>query len=267
MVLTVAIGVSLYFGSTTRPRGYIRLQRSIKFQGLVLAVSSIIPLLIMIFGFSYLIAFLGFTFYTSFLIHTFTNVEKEKSQDLELSLSNVKDHVDSDSESEEEIDKSSILIGRGIFYLFLGGFLIMIFSEPFIVSISEIAISMKINPTLLAFFLAPVASEMPEILESISLSLKGNSNNINIAISNLIGGTITKTTLLMAVFSIFGIWKNISWESPNYTINLMMMIICSIFVGLVSYLAPKQSKIHSLLLFALFFSTCFIQYFFNSNFV
>jgi Ca2+/Na+ antiporter len=56
-----------------------------------------------------------------------------------------------------------------------------------------------VNAILLAFFLAPIASEMPEILESISLSRKGNTQNINIAYSNLIGGTITKTTLLLGV--------------------------------------------------------------------
>lgn len=43
------------------------------------------------------------------------------------------------------------------------------------------------------------ASEMPEILESISLSRKGRSQSINIAFSNLVGGTITKTTLLCGV--------------------------------------------------------------------
>jgi Ca2+/Na+ antiporter len=56
-----------------------------------------------------------------------------------------------------------------------------------------------VNAILLAFFLAPIASEMPEILESISLSRKGNTQNINIAYSNLVGGTITKTTLLLGV--------------------------------------------------------------------
>jgi Ca2+/Na+ antiporter len=41
---------------------------------------------------------------------------------------------------------------------------------------------------------------MPEILESISLSRKGKIQNINIAVSNLMGGTITKTTLLCGVW-------------------------------------------------------------------
>lgn len=57
------------------------------------------------------------------------------------------------------------------------------------------------SPTLLAFFLAPIASEAPEILESISLSRKGNPQSINVAFSNLVGGTLSKTTLLCAVLS------------------------------------------------------------------
>lgn len=75
----------------------------------------------------------------------------------------------------------------------------MMFSSPFIDSVVNAASYLQVNPILLAFFLAPIASEAPEILESISLSRKGNSQNINIAYSNLIGGTITKTSLLCGV--------------------------------------------------------------------
>ncbi len=57
----------------------------------------------------------------------------------------------------------------------------------------------QVSPTLLAFFLAPIASEAPEILESISLSRKGHPQSINVAFSNLVGGTLSKTTLLCAV--------------------------------------------------------------------
>ena len=87
-------------------------------------------------------------------------------------------------------------------YLLAGGILIVIFSTPFISSVVEIATYWSLTPMLLAFFLAPVASEMPEILESISLSRKGNMQNINIAFSNMVGGTITKTTLLCSVSSL-----------------------------------------------------------------
>ena len=100
---------------------------------------------------------------------------------------------DDDDDEEEE----SVL--KGALYLLAGGILIVLFSSPFITSVVEVATFWNFSPTLLAFFLAPVASEAPEILESISLSRKGNVQNINIAISNMVGGTITKTTLLCGV--------------------------------------------------------------------
>ena len=90
-------------------------------------------------------------------------------------------------------------IWKGAAYLVVGGSMIFTFSSPFIGSVVETARVWEVNPILLAFFLAPIASEAPEILESISLSRKGNPQSINIAFSNLVGGTITKTTLLTGV--------------------------------------------------------------------
>lgn len=100
----------------------------------------------------------------------------------------------------EEVEEE-VSVFKGAMYLLAGGTLIVLFSSPFINAVVEAAALMKVNPILLAFFLAPIASEAPEILESISLSRKGNSQSINIAYSNLIGGTITKTTLLCGVRS------------------------------------------------------------------
>ncbi len=102
---------------------------------------------------------------------------------------------------EIEVVEEQESILKGVLYLVSGGSLIIFFSSPFINAVVEAAALLKVNPILLAFFLAPIASEAPEILESISLSRKGNSQSINIAYSNLIGGTITKTTLLCGVSS------------------------------------------------------------------
>lgn len=90
-------------------------------------------------------------------------------------------------------------VWKGIGFLAIGGTLIYAFSEPFIQSVVSIGKWMSINTIALAFFFAPIASEAPEILESISLSRKGKTQNINIAFSNLVGGTISKTTLLLGV--------------------------------------------------------------------
>lgn len=103
-------------------------------------------------------------------------------------------HEDSEEEGEEEQPTY-----KGVLYLIAGGLLIYVFSDPFIQSVVLIGKSIGITPLTLAFFFAPIASEAPEILESISLSRQGKLQNINIAFSNLVGGTISKTTLLTGV--------------------------------------------------------------------
>lgn len=123
-------------------------------------------------------------------------------------------------EEEEEEEESTL---KGIVYLCVGGVMIFIFSHPFIKSVVLGAYSMNVSPTLLAFFLAPIASEAPEILESISLSRKGNSQNINIAFSNLVGGTITKTTLLCGVRNCLLLstyYSCIHHYHPNFTLSI-----------------------------------------------
>jgi len=168
-------------------------------------------------------------------------------------------------EDVEEHDEN-ISIWKGVMYLVVGGVLSGGFSSPFINAVVEIASMLKVNPILLAFFLAPIASEAPEILESISLSRKGNSQSINIAFSNLVGGTITKTTLLCGILCLFGVGKNYTWESPSYTLSLSLLIVCAAAAAGIGALIPNQNKWHGMVLFALFAITGLIQFSTNSHF-
>jgi len=154
---------------------------------------------------------------------------------------------------------------KGVVYLVIGGLFIVLFSSPFINSVVEAAALLKVNPILLAFFLAPIASEAPEILESISLSRKGNSQSINIAYSNLIGGTITKTTLLCGIFCFFGISKGFVWEA-SYSLSLVLLSFCAGAAAGIGKLFHNQSKWHGLALLLLFVITGAIQYITNSSF-
>eukprot|EP01126_Amoeba_proteus_P027373 TRINITY_DN2717_c0_g1_i6.p1 TRINITY_DN2717_c0_g1~~TRINITY_DN2717_c0_g1_i6.p1 ORF type:complete len:112 (-),score=14.12 TRINITY_DN2717_c0_g1_i6:257-592(-) len=107
---------------------------------------------------------------------------------------------------------------------------------------------------------------MPEILESISLSRKGKSQNINIAVANLAGGTITKTTLLCGIFCYYGISKSFRWESPNYEISLVLMGTCAAVSASISFFFPVQRLWHAYLLLTTFVLTALLQYFYNSTY-
>jgi len=256
VVSTVALGACYYFGTKARPTANFVLQPKVKQQCLLLGVSTLIPLMIAYFEFNAFLGFLGTLSYLAFVLwqlYASRQPVPEKSEDVEAGEA---------SESDTEVS-----VAKGIGYLVVGGGLILVFSEPFITAVVDIATIAKVNSILLAFFLAPIASEMPEILESISLSRRGNLQNINIAVSNLMGGTITKTTLLCGIFCYFGVMKGFSWETPNYPTSLVLTAVCALVGASLGYLPRTQYMWHSFLLIGLFLVTCVLQYFFNSTFV
>lgn len=253
VVCTVALGACLWIGANARRSGFIFLQTAIKRQCYILGSSVLVPIGVIIWGFNMASGLFGVAFYLAFLAYSL-NKGDVSVHDLEKA-----DEVEDEEEEEEES------VTKGILYLCVGGIMIFIFSSPFIKAVVVGAYSMNVSPTLLAFFLAPIASEAPEILESISLSRKGNSQNINIAFSNLVGGTITKTTLLCGILCFYGISKEYAWESPNYTISLCLIITCAAAAAAIGGLFSRQSAYHGMTLFALFVVTGCIQYFLNGN--
>ncbi|EGC34455.1 hypothetical protein DICPUDRAFT_35027 [Dictyostelium purpureum] len=274
VVCTVALGCCIVLGTRKRKAGTVQLQPPVKRQCLILLCSIIIPLAILLTGYNIFFGCIGVLYYVVFigysLFHKLPEDEK-KEDDIEMGINqngadpNSTDNNKEEEDHEEEEEEHDEPLYKGVFYLFLGGLLICYFSKPFIDSIVSLASSWEVNPILLAFFLAPIASEMPEILESISLSRKGNSQSINIAFSNLIGGTITKTTLLMGIFCFFGVVKGFEWESPTYSLSLLLLTICAASAAGIGYFVPKIKQTHGLLLFAIFSVTGIIQYCYNIN--
>jgi len=255
VVCTVALGTCLWIGASAKKGGIITLQPAVKKQCVILASSLVITLAIALSGFTVVCGIAGIAFYAWFIFSSLqSNSISEES----------KEHDEEAGEEIQEIEEEQP-ISKGITYLVCGGFLIVVFSSPFINSVVDAAAMLKVNPILLAFFLAPIASEAPEILESISLSRKGNSQSINIAYSNLIGGTITKTTLLCGIFCFFGLYKGFVWES-SYSLSLVLLSVCAGCAAAIGTLFHQQSKWHGLALLILFLITGAIQYFTNTRF-
>jgi len=255
VVCTIALGACLWIGATARGSAIV-LQPAVKKQCSLLGLSLVITSLIAATGFSTVAGVLGILYYMWFIFYSLQNKDpapEDLKEDKDLEAVNI------------EVVQEDVSVRRGILYLIAGGFLIFVCSSPFIYAVVEIASIWQVNPILLAFFLAPIASEAPEILESISLSRKGNSQSINIAYSNLVGGTITKTSLLCGIFCLFGVSKNFTWESPSYTLSLTLLIICAAASAAIGLL-HSQTKWHGLLLFFLFAVTGVIQFMTNSHF-
>jgi len=256
VVCTIALGACLWIGSRARKSGLIFLQPSVKKQCYILAGSVLVPLSVIAVGFNLVSAAMGILYYLCFLVYSLRegelpHPEEDKSED------------DIEAMIEEEEEEASTM--KGVIHLCVGGIMIFLFSNPFIHAVVATAAALEVSPTLLAFFLAPIASEAPEILESISLSRKGHPQSINIAFSNLVGGTLSKTTLLCAIFCFYGAQKNLVWEAPNYTISLVLVCVCALAAAATGFAFKHQTQRHGVSLFVLFIVCGLIQYFLNSG--
>jgi Ca2+/Na+ antiporter len=151
-------------------------------------------------------------------------------------------------------------VAKGAAYLVLGGGLIFLYADDFIDSVAGIARAWGVSSTLLAFFLAPIASEAPEILEAVMLSRKGYTQTINIALSNLVGGTISKTTLLFGIFNFYGVYKNFAWESPNYAVSIVLLSASAALSACTVAMQRDVPLWRGYLLWAAFVLTGIVQY-------
>jgi Ca2+/Na+ antiporter len=241
---------------------------------LILLGSTVIPILVATVGFNMFTGVLGVAYYLAFLVFSLARGEDaeasgdaataKKSDDLEMQAPTDPD-ADPPHGDEFAHDGAPASLAYGCGLLLLGALLIVGFSTPFIDAVAATAERFEINSVLLAFFLAPVASEMPEILESVSLSRRGRTVSINIAFSNLVGGTITKTTLLCSVFCFFGVSSGFPWESPSYTISLALLVLSAAAAALIGGVVARPTKWHGIALLVLFAFAGVIQYSINGR--
>jgi Ca2+/Na+ antiporter len=271
-VSTIALGACIWIGASSRRQGTIVLQPAVRRQCLVLLASTIVPVMVALLGFNVVTGVLGVLFYLAFLVFSLTRPEEDddgsskKTDDVSLPGSGDPD-ADPPHPAEFAHDGEPASLAYGCGLLLLGAVLIVFCSTPFIDAVTALAERFEINSVLLAFFLAPIASEMPEILESISLSRHGRTNSINIAFSNLIGGTITKTTLLCSVFCFFGVQRGFAWESPSYTISLALLVFSAATAAIIGAYDHRPNKWHGVVLWVLFLFAGGTQYAINGRVV
>ncbi|KAL9650472.1 hypothetical protein ABK040_004694 [Willaertia magna] len=227
-------------------------QAKFLFYSLVFIISILLLGFNLIVGLFAIISYIVFVFYTLFNKELQTNPKESASEvDTGLTISE-NENLDSDSDDENES------AAKAVIYLIIGGALLYFVSDPFIHKVNWLATIFQINNFILAFFLAPIASEAPEILEAITLSRKGKVKNINIAFSNLVGGTLVKTTLLIGILCCYGYVYNFEWISPAFTVSMIFVLICAGAVGVLGFM-KNHTIVSGYVLIGLFFVCSFTQ--------
>jgi Ca2+/Na+ antiporter len=253
VVSTIAVGACVYIGANARKNQTIFLFPDVRKQAFLLGSSLLVLVCVLLFGFKKWIGYFGLGFYSLFILWTLfhkSSVSSAAPSDLAHDHAHMTSiPLEKHDESDEEEENQSTW--KGVAYLIAGGLIIYICSEPFINCVVAIGKGLGIAPLALAFFFGPIASEAPEILESVSLSRKGKTQNINIAFSNLVGGTISKTTLLLGIFCLYSVDRGYQWVDPTYSVSLFLVLLCAGAAAAFG-LAAEHKAIKGVLLMTLF---------------
>jgi Ca2+/Na+ antiporter len=252
VVSTIAVGTLIVVGSLRSPARTFVLKEGVWRQCVILSCSVIFPVLMAIFRFQLGLAITGVIYYLSFLFY-----EMLKDKISFLKVPPEESFGEGSGSDDEELDDKKLFYG--FVYLLTGAGIIVFFADDFINGVVEIASLLKINSQLLSFFIAPIASEMPEILGAIALARKGREGAINVGYSNLVGGTISKTTLILGILSFYGSIGDLEWLFPSFTVSCILISVAVFFTGMIGSLFRKQRWWFGLVLIIVFILIGIVQ--------
>jgi Ca2+/Na+ antiporter len=141
-------------------------------------------------------------------------------------------------EDEEEVPKELsalspeeqqfVIMRRAFSMLFLGTAIVLIFSDPMVEVLSEIATRVNIPPFYVSFVLAPVAANASEVIASQYYAAKKTRKTITVALTALEGAASMNNTFCLAIFMGLIYFRGLAWQfsAETTTIVLVQLVMC-----------------------------------------
>jgi len=149
--------------------------------------------------------------------------------------------LDGDEEDDEEEEmpedicdlppdvQQQIIKKRAFTMLFIGTALVVIFSDPMVDVMQQIAERANLPPFYVSFILAPLASNASEVLASQYYAKKKTSKTISVALSALEGAASMNNTFCLSIFMGLIYFRGLAWQ---YTAETIAIIVVQIILGL-----------------------------------
>lgn len=171
--------------------------------------------------------------------------EKRVKCELDYSRRSVKKTSDALAESafadieEEEIpaeftdlppdDQQAAIKKRAFWMLLAGAVLVVVFSDPMVDVMQEIAIRGHMSPFYVSFILAPLASNASEVISSMYYASKKTSKTITVSLSTLEGAACMNNTFCLSIFMGLIFFRGLAWQ---YTAETVSIIFAEVVVAL-----------------------------------
>lgn len=141
------------------------------------------------------------------------------------------DDDDDDDEEREDIpedianlspeQQQSAIIKLALQYMALGTILCILFSDPMVDCLNEVASRTGIPPFYISFILAPIAANASEIISSKDQAMKKTSKSISVAISTLEGAASMNNTFCLSILLGLIYFRRLAWQYTAETLAIV----------------------------------------------
>ena len=176
----------------------------------------------------------------------------------ELATIVTESNEDEEEEEEEEIPSDLVhlspkqqqrrIIGRSFAMMLAGTALVILFSDPIVDVLDNMAERVHIPNFYVSFILAPLISNASEIIASFAYAKRKTSKASTISISTLQGSAIMNNTVCLGVFLAIIFFRKLQWLFTAETITILFVEICILCLSL----KTTQTYFHAILLLCLY---------------
>jgi len=136
-----------------------------------------------------------------------------------------------DDEEEEEMpedianlspdEQQRAIKKKAFFMLAVGTSLVLLFSDPMVDVMQEIAVRVNISPFYVSFVLAPLASNASEVIASQYYAAKKTSKTITVSFSALLGAAAMNNTFCLSIFMGLIYFRGLAWQYTAETVAIV----------------------------------------------
>lgn len=126
--------------------------------------------------------------------------------------------VDLDPEAQQRAIKR-----KAFTMLFIGTTLVILFSDPMVDVMQEIAVELHMSPFYVSFILAPLASNASEVIASQYYAAKKTRKTITVSLTALEGAASMNNTFCLSIFMGLIFFRGLAWQYTAETIAIVVV--------------------------------------------
>jgi len=144
-----------------------------------------------------------------------------------------KQDIDNNDDEEDEIPEDLVSLSpeeqqkrikqRSFFMMGVGTAFVVIFSDPMVSVLSELGVRTGVPAFYVSFVLAPLASNISEVIAAFAYAKKKTEPTISISFSTLLGAAVMNNTFVLGIFMLLIYTQSLSWEFFAETLAILIV--------------------------------------------